>query len=263
MLDDIIVWWHPERDGTAPTFDVMPNASNTDRVVAAVGGVETTHGPCRARRPGSERRRAVGRRVSRRRRDRSLPGRVRRLEGRRVHRRRAPATPASGGSRSRSPSTSPPTCGRPSSGPASSRPVSVLATHSASRPRSRCTATSSVPASRRCRPGSAGSSRGSKDRFRGRDALAAERDRGISRQLVGIATEGRRPPRAECAIVIDGETVGAVTSGNFSPTLGHGIALGFVPPQVESRHRRRHRRPRHAAAGTVVDTPFVTAPKPN
>src|SRR5215213_3345570 len=40
VLDDIIVWWHPELTGRAPVFDVMPNASNTDRVVAAVGGTD-------------------------------------------------------------------------------------------------------------------------------------------------------------------------------------------------------------------------------
>ena len=33
MLDDIIVWWVDEQ-----TFDVMPNASNTDRVTAALAG---------------------------------------------------------------------------------------------------------------------------------------------------------------------------------------------------------------------------------
>ena len=37
VLDDIIVWWIDDT-----TFDVMPNASNTDRVVSAIGGVETT-----------------------------------------------------------------------------------------------------------------------------------------------------------------------------------------------------------------------------
>ena len=40
VLDDIIVWWHPG-DGV-DVFDVMPNASNTDRVREAVGGDETT-----------------------------------------------------------------------------------------------------------------------------------------------------------------------------------------------------------------------------
>ena len=39
MLDDIIVWWHP--DGPH-VFDVMPNASNTDRVIEAIGGNDIT-----------------------------------------------------------------------------------------------------------------------------------------------------------------------------------------------------------------------------
>ena len=42
VLDDIIVWWHPSSGGEA-VFDVMPNASNTDRVRAVIGGRETTH----------------------------------------------------------------------------------------------------------------------------------------------------------------------------------------------------------------------------
>ena len=39
VLDDIIVWWHPRDDGEPDVFDVMPNASNTDDVVAALGEV--------------------------------------------------------------------------------------------------------------------------------------------------------------------------------------------------------------------------------
>ena len=31
----------------------------------------------------------------------------------------------------------------------------------------------------------------------------------------------------------DGVELGAVTSGNFSPMLGHSIALAFVPPALE------------------------------
>ena len=46
VLDDVIVWWHPrpdgDRNGDADVFDVMPNASNTDRVVAALAGTDTT-----------------------------------------------------------------------------------------------------------------------------------------------------------------------------------------------------------------------------
>ena len=71
-----------------------------------------------------------------------------------------------------------------------------------------------------------------KGEFRGRAPLAAERERGIARRLRGLAVEGRRPPRADQAVWRDGQPVGVVTSGNFSPELGHGIALAFVPPDV-------------------------------
>ncbi|GAC1538096.1 MAG: glycine cleavage system aminomethyltransferase GcvT [Acidimicrobiales bacterium] len=69
-----------------------------------------------------------------------------------------------------------------------------------------------------------------KTEFRGRDALAAERERGPARVLRGLRVEGRQPPREGCAINLGGEAVGVVTSGNFSPVLGVGIALGFLPP---------------------------------
>lgn len=68
--------------------------------------------------------------------------------------------------------------------------------------------------------------------FRGADALLAERDAGITRKLVGLVTEGRRPPREGSSVLRDGAVIGTVTSGNFSPELGHGIALAFVPPDV-------------------------------
>jgi aminomethyltransferase len=69
--------------------------------------------------------------------------------------------------------------------------------------------------------------------FRGRAALEAERDRGVARLLRGLEVEGRRPPRAEQQILVDGQPAGEVTSGNFSPSLERGIALGFLPPAVE------------------------------
>jgi aminomethyltransferase len=68
--------------------------------------------------------------------------------------------------------------------------------------------------------------------FQGYAALAAERERGITRRLRGLEVDGRRPPRAECAVLSGGERVGVVTSGNFSPTLGRGIALVFLPPEL-------------------------------
>jgi aminomethyltransferase len=71
-----------------------------------------------------------------------------------------------------------------------------------------------------------------KGEFRGRKALAAERERGVSRRLRGVVVEGRRPPRAEQTVLAGGQTIGRVTSGNFSPTLGCGVALAFLPPEV-------------------------------
>jgi aminomethyltransferase len=97
-----------------------------------------------------------------------------------------------------------------------------------------------------------------KEHFRGREALIAERERGVSRHLVGIATEGRRPPRSHCAVLVDGEAVGTVTSGNFSPVVGHGIALGFVPPEVGEGTAVEVDVRGTRLAGTVVPTPFVT-----
>ena len=52
----------------------------------------------------------------------------------------------------------------------------------------------------------------------------------MARVLRGIATEGRRPPRAECNVISHGKVIGVVTSGNFSPILEHGIALALVEP---------------------------------
>ncbi len=72
-----------------------------------------------------------------------------------------------------------------------------------------------------------------KGSFRGRDALESERDRGVERLLRGLAIEGRQPARAHAPVLRSGNVVGEVTSGNFSPILGHAIALAFVPPTTE------------------------------
>jgi len=93
--------------------------------------------------------------------------------------------------------------------------------------------------------------------FRGRDALAAEREAGVRRRLVGLAVEGRRPPRAEQAVLADGAEVGIVTSGNFSPELGHGIALAFLPPSFEVGDVVDIDARGTAMPATVVATPFV------
>jgi aminomethyltransferase len=49
-----------------------------------------------------------------------------------------------------------------------------------------------------------------------------------SRRSVGLVTDGRRPARAGMRVLAGGRDVGVVTSGTFSPTLEHGIALALV-----------------------------------
>lgn len=93
--------------------------------------------------------------------------------------------------------------------------------------------------------------------FIGRDALATEKERGVARRLRGLTVEGRRPPREGQAVLVDGEAVGEVTSGNFSPTLGHGIALAFLPPDVEEDADVAIDVRGTALPATVVSTPFV------
>jgi aminomethyltransferase len=93
--------------------------------------------------------------------------------------------------------------------------------------------------------------------FRGRDALVAERERGVTRRLRGLSVEGRRPPRADQPVLIDGGEAGVVTSGNFSPVLGHGIALAFLPPDVEEGATVAIDVRGEAVPAKVVPTPFV------
>jgi aminomethyltransferase len=71
--------------------------------------------------------------------------------------------------------------------------------------------------------------------FRGREALEKERADGVRRRLTGLITEGRQPARQGCPVyrVGPGPVIGEVTSGNFSPVLGSGIAMAFLPPGTE------------------------------
>ena len=69
--------------------------------------------------------------------------------------------------------------------------------------------------------------------FRGRAALEAEREAGPRRRLQGLLADKGRPPRDGCGVRRGGDEVGVVSSGNFSPVLGQGIALAFMAPDVE------------------------------
>jgi aminomethyltransferase len=96
--------------------------------------------------------------------------------------------------------------------------------------------------------------------FQGYGPLAAERERGVTRLLRGLEVAGRRPPRADCPVLVGGEVAGVVTSGNVSPTLHRGIALALLPPGVgEGVEVVVDIRGTHAP-GRVVPTPFYRPP---
>ena len=71
-----------------------------------------------------------------------------------------------------------------------------------------------------------------KGEFIGRDALAAAKERGLSRRLTGFKLLERGVPRAHCEVSKDGRVVGETTSGSLSPSLGVGIGMCFVPPEA-------------------------------
>jgi aminomethyltransferase len=97
-----------------------------------------------------------------------------------------------------------------------------------------------------------------KDTFWGKDALVAEKAAGPARVAWGLLATGRGIPRAHCEVKVDGEVVGEVTSGTFSPTLRNGIALALLGPLVaEGDEVVIDVRGREVPA-TVVKPPFVT-----
>jgi aminomethyltransferase len=254
VLDDIIVWWL-----TPDCFDVMPNASNTDRVRAALGGAEITS--TRA---------------------------VLAVQGPEARRRLAMVFPAAaevGRFRVAHADWRGVQCAVAGTGYTGEPGVEIAVPREQAAPLWAAVVSAGIqPAGLGARdtlrleaglplhghelgPGISPLQAGlgwvigwDKGDFRGRAALEDERQRGPARVLRGVATEGRRPPRAECRVLVDGQALGVVTSGNFSPVLGHGIALAFVHPQLEIDQPVVVDVRGSALPGRVVPLPFVRRP---
>ncbi len=251
VLDDIIVWWHP--DGN---FSVMPNASNTDDVIGSLGGVDITETRAVLAVQGPTSKQELASVFP----EAAAVGRFRVIE---CEWQGAPCTVAGTGYTGET--------GLEIAIPSDAAESLWNAVTSAGIQPAGLGArdTLRLEAGLPLHGHELGAGITSlqadlawvvafdKPEFRGKASLVAERDSGVARILRGIATEGRRPPRSGCAIEVDGQVVGEVTSGNFSPMLEHGIALGFVPPELAEGTRVNIDVRGAKLPGVIVPTPFV------
>jgi aminomethyltransferase len=67
-----------------------------------------------------------------------------------------------------------------------------------------------------------------KDDFIGKQALLNQKEKTLEKTLIGIKGLSRIVPREGYNILNNGEIIGKVTSGTFSPTLNYPIALAYV-----------------------------------
>jgi aminomethyltransferase len=65
--------------------------------------------------------------------------------------------------------------------------------------------------------------------FIGRGSLFEQQQKGISKKLVGFEMEGRGIGRDGYPVIIEGRTVGVVTSGGPAPYLKKNLGLAYVP----------------------------------
>jgi aminomethyltransferase len=94
--------------------------------------------------------------------------------------------------------------------------------------------------------------------FIGRETLAAIRESGPMRLLVGLLVEPGGVPRPGFPIVHANQLVGSLTSGTFSPTLRRNIAMGYAPPALSEPGQTLHIEMRgKLVGGEVIKLPFV------
>ena len=93
--------------------------------------------------------------------------------------------------------------------------------------------------------------------FSGKNALTRQRDRGIKRRLTGFRMLDRGIARSHHNVYHGDLSIGEVTSGAPSPSLGYNIGLAYLPMEWSKRKTKINieiRGKRHSAE--VVATPF-------
>ena len=69
--------------------------------------------------------------------------------------------------------------------------------------------------------------------FMGKAVLEKQKQSGLNKRLICFAANSRRSPRHNYRIMYQGQDVGGVTSGSFSPSLGVGIGMGYVDREIK------------------------------
>ena len=256
VLDDIIVWWVSDQ-----VFDVMPNASNTDRVVAAIGGTDTTASRAVIAVQGPDARGIVSKFCT---------------EAAGVRRFTVQEVQVCGFS-----------CVVAGTGYTGEDGIEIaVPNEGAAVVWNALIEAGAVPAGLGARDtlrleaglplhghelgeGITSLQAGlewvvawGKPDFFGKAALRKEKESGVSRRLVGISIAGRRPARDGTRVMdTNGKEIGFVSSGNFSPTLGHCVAMAFVVPSTNTGDVVSMDVRGTLIEGTVVATPFVEKKK--
>lgn len=100
----------------------------------------------------------------------------------------------------------------------------------------------------------------SKGDFIGRKVLEQQKQQGVKKRLVALEMEGRHIARHDYPVKVDGQVVGKVTSGTFSPTLEKAIALAYVPPELSKLGQTLGVEIREKVyGGKIVKKPFYRA----
>jgi aminomethyltransferase len=95
--------------------------------------------------------------------------------------------------------------------------------------------------------------------FIGRSALVTAKQNKQQPVRVGLELSGKRAAREHYAVLANGQKIGEVTSGTFSPTLQKPIAMAYVPRQHAEVGTELAVDIRGTAEGTrVVKLPFYT-----